>query len=235
MVVSVSDGALGFFNVNQTYEEGTKMKDLQVKVTFIEKLLGTLPNDDDVYVKFIASKSPDAETIEDEVAALGVDEVVEKGMTVFPRTADGKPFLYDYQIKGFMKDACSMLRRLGKVNESGKLTAHKKVIDGLIFVLPRQIPIIFDGDIGSCQRPLRVETAQGPRVALANSEAIPAGAHVEFTIRCYDDNHVSLIKEWFEYGLMRGIGQWRNSGCGRFEYEILGTEEEKPKKVKKAA
>ena len=220
------------------------MTDLQVRLTFTEKLLGTLPNDDEVYIKFIASKSPDAETIEDEVAALGVDEVVEKGMTVFPRTDEGRPFLYDYQIKGFFKDACSMLSRLGGksengkkkvVNESTKLTAFKKVIDGLIFVLPRQIPIIFDGEIASCQRPLRAQTAQGERVTLANSEAIPPGAYVEFSVRCFDDNHVAAVKEWLEYGLMRGLGQWRNSGCGRFEYEILNAEDEKPKKTKKAA
>ena len=79
------------------------MKELKVRLTFIEPLLGTSPNNEDVYRDFIGSKAPDAATVEDEVAALGVDAVTEKGMTVFPRMEDGTPCLYDYQIKGFSK------------------------------------------------------------------------------------------------------------------------------------
>lgn len=28
--------------------------------------------------------------------------------------------------------------------------------------------------------------------------------------------------EWLDYGKLRGLGQWRNSGKGRFTYELLG-------------
>lgn len=109
-------------------------------------MLGTWPSNQNVARDFIASKSPDAATIEDEVAALGADAVADKGMTVFPRNENGEPVLYDYQIKGFFKDSCGMLARVGgktetgkkrAVNESGKLSAYKKVIDGLIFPQPR--------------------------------------------------------------------------------------------------
>ena len=112
--------------------------------------------------EFIASKSPDANTIEDEVAALGADAVADKGMTVFPRNENGEPILYDYQIKGFFKDSCGMLGRIGgkteigkkkAVNESGKLTAYKKVIDGLIFIQPRMIPIHVNGEITGVPAP----------------------------------------------------------------------------------
>lgn len=85
------------------------MKKLHVKATFIEPVLGTWPANPNVAREFIASKSPDAATIEDEVAALGPDAVADKGMTVFPRDPDGNPIFYDYQIKGMFKDACSML------------------------------------------------------------------------------------------------------------------------------
>ena len=88
------------------------MEKIIVKVKFIEGILGTASNDKEIYSKFIASKSPDAATIEDEVAAVGVDEFVEKGTTVFPKLEDGTPYLYDYQIKGFFKDACGMLRKV---------------------------------------------------------------------------------------------------------------------------
>lgn len=42
------------------------------------------------------------------------------------------------------------------MNESGKLTAYKKIIDGLIFVGPRQIPLTLSGEMTECQRPLRL-------------------------------------------------------------------------------
>ena len=116
------------------------MKKIKVRITFIEAVLGTWPSNQNIAREFIASKSPDAATVEDEVAALGADAVADKGMTVFPRNENGDPILYDYQIKGFFKDSCGMLSRIGgksetgkkkSVNESGKLTAYKKVIDGL--------------------------------------------------------------------------------------------------------
>ena len=48
---------------------------MKVKLTFTEAILGTSPADEDIYRTFIASKAEDAATIEDEVAALGVDAV----------------------------------------------------------------------------------------------------------------------------------------------------------------
>lgn len=199
-----------------------------VRLTLTEAMLGTSPANEDIYRDFIGANAPDAQTLEEEVAALGVDAVAEKGMTVFPRDENGRPALYDYQIKGFFKDACQMLNRLTKKNEqgkkvpqnaSGKMKAYKKEIDGLIFVAPRMIPINFDGEVGICQRPLRAQTAQGERVALAMSEEVPAGATLEFEITCLDEGHLEAVREWLDYGSLRGLGQWRNSGKGRFTWE----------------
>ena len=204
------------------------MKTMFVKLTLTESMLGTSPANEDIYRDFIGANAPDAQTLEEEVAALGVDAVAEKGMTVFPRGEDGRPALYDYQIKGFFKDACQMLNRLTKKDEkgkkvpqnaSGRMKAYKKEIDGLIFVSPRMIPISFSGDIGICQRPLRAQTPQGERVALAMSEEVPAGATLEFEITCLDDGHLEAVREWLDYGRLRGLGQWRNSGKGRFVWE----------------
>ena len=208
------------------------MKKVNVKITFLEGILGTSSADPEIYTRFIGAKAPDAVSVEEEVEALGAESIVERGTTVFPRDDDGTPFLYDYQIKGFFKDACSMLSRLSEKdpetgkkkkakNESGKLTAYKKVIDGLIFVKPRKIRLESPGPVTICQRPLRAQTAQGERVALSSSEELPAGTTVTMTIICMDDNHWEAVKEWLDYGLFRGIGQWRNSGKGRFAWEVL--------------
>lgn len=196
------------------------MKSIKVKLTFTESILGTSPANEEIYREFIGSKAENAATVEDEVAALGAEAVADKGMTVFPRLDDGTPFLYDYQIKGFFKDTCGGLRKV-KGTKSEKIKAYKKEIDKLIFPEPRTIPLLFAGEIGECQRPLRAQTAQGERVSLAISEEIPAGATCEFTIVCLCDDHEAAVREWLDYGKYSGIGQWRNSGHGRLVWDEL--------------
>lgn len=196
------------------------MKEIKVKLTFTEPVFGTCPGDPDIYRAFVASNSPDAATMEDEVAAIGVDGVVEKGKTIFPKLDDGTPFFYDYQIKGFFKDTCGGLRKVKGTKSSG-IKAFKKEIDKLIFVEPRNIPILFDGEMGECCRPLRAQTMRGERVSLALSEQIPAGATCEFTVVCLCDDHEKAVREWLDYGRFSGIGQWRNSGKGRFHWEEI--------------
>lgn len=188
-------------------------------------MLGTASSNPEIHEEYIASKAPDAPTREEEVAALGAEEVFEKGMTVFPRDKDGNPILWDYQIKGFFKDACQSLRKVPG-SACGKIKSYKKEIDGLIFVAPRAIPIAFEGPITTCQRPLRAQTAQGERVALASSEAIPAGATLEFEIKLLLPDHETAIMEMLDYGKLRGFGQWRNSGKGRFDFELLERRED---------
>lgn len=198
--------------------------EMKVRLTTTEEMLGTASNDKEIHERFIASNAPDAPTREEEISAVGVEELIERSMTVFPRGKDGKPILWDYQLKGFFKDACGVLRKVSK-SKSSACKAYKKEIDGNIFVCERQIQIQFDGDITTCQRPLRAQTAQGERVALASSEAIPAGATMEFTVLCLEKSDMPLVKEWLNYGKWRGLCQWRNSGKGRFTWENLGERE----------
>jgi hypothetical protein len=61
------------------------------------------------------------------------------------------------------------------------------VEDKWLFVSPRLIPILRNGEPikeadGVFQRPLRAETMRGPRVTLACSEKIEAGATASFLI-----------------------------------------------------
>lgn len=195
------------------------MKTMKVRLEFLEEVLGTASADPEIHETYIASNAPDAPTRKEEVEALGVEEVFEKSMTIFPKEK-GIPFLWDYQIKGFFKDACGMMRKVsGSV--SSKMKAYKKEIDGLIFIKERKIPFQFGGEMGICQRPLRAQTAQGERIALSSSETIPAGATIEFEIECLVDSDMNAVVEWLDYGKLRGIGQWRNSGKGKFEWKSI--------------
>lgn len=202
-------------------QQKSAISEIKVRLTLREELLGTSSANPEIHETFIAAKAPDAITREEEVAAIGAEPVIENAMTIFPKD-DGQPFMWDYQIKGFFKDACGMLRRVPGT-KSSKLTNYKKVIDGLVFVKERRIPLVMpDGTgIGSCQRPLRAQTAQGERIALANSETVAAGTTLDFTVVVYNiakNDLAGCVMEWLEYGMLRGLGQWRNSGKGSFSF-----------------
>lgn len=193
-------------------------KSIRVRVTLTEEGLGMMPSDPNIHEEYIASRAPDAPSREEEIAAEGEEAVVTKGTTVFPRLDDGRPFCWDYQIRGMFKDAIGMLRR-SPGSACAKIKNYKKVVDGLIFVSPRKIPIDIHGqEMGDCQRPLRANTPQGERVAIAHSEAVPAGSTFEFTVNLLDAGLEDAVLECLDYGEVRGLFQWRNSGKGTFTY-----------------
>lgn len=203
------------------------MKELKVRFTFIEDVLGTASNNPEIHSDFIATNAPDAPSRQEEIEAIGIEEYEEKQMTVFPRLSEENPvpIFWNYQIKGFFKDTCSALKRCkGEdfAKESCKMSAFKKVIDGCIFVEPRKIPIdMHGGQIGNLQRPLRGQTAQGERISLANSETVPAGSTVDLTIICLSNDHEKAVIEWLNYGKWKGMGQWRNGSWGIFKWNFI--------------
>ena len=206
---------------------GIGMLKLDVRLTLTEEALGTSSSSKELHKEYIASKAPDAKSTEEEVAALDVDAVDEKGRTVFPRMVvgddDDVPFVYDYQLKGFFKDSAKMLKKVSG-SECSKVRAYKQAIDGLIFIDQRKIPwMAEDGTpahVGpTCERPLRASTPMGERIAISSSETVPAGSHLDFGIILLDKTLLPMVKECLTYGRLRGLCQWRNSGKGTFTWE----------------
>lgn len=194
------------------------MKTKHYKAVFTEGLLATKPNDEKVHETYIAAKREEgiaADELDAEARTLAEIERLEKGCTVFHRTADGTPMVWDYQIKGFLKDAIKALRR-DPDSACSKLKNYKGVIDGSVFIKPRQIPLVLpDGaTLGTCQRPLRAQTMQGERVALAQSEEAPAGTVIEFEVLTLAPGLDKALDECWEYAQLRFMGAWRNSGKG---------------------
>ena len=113
-----------------------------------------------------------------------------------------------------------MLRRVPGTACS-KVKAYKKEIDGLLFIKERKVPVEVGGDIGTCQRPLRSDGPNGSIVALANSETVPAGSTLTFTLMLMRDDMKTWVNECLDYGALRGLGQWRNSGKGRFTWSEI--------------
>jgi len=188
-------------------------KRYNLKVTFTESVLGTQPQKN-VATEFITSKALDenGNPPEDEVETLPV--ALEKGTTAFHKL-DGKPIYYDYMVKGFIKETGLVFNGLrGVKNLRSKL-------ENLVFVQPRRIELHPAGELTYCERPLRAMTAQGPRTSVARSEELPAGTWFECELEVFDGPiSEPLLRDLFDYGSRRGMGQWRNSGHGRFTFEL---------------
>ncbi len=201
-----------------------------VKLTLTEPMLGTVPKDPEIYAAYVQTKAIREakktgieltdEQLQQEVASVTEAGLEEKGWTGF-HEVDGNPILYDYVCKGFLKEACGILRRVSE-SRSSKLSAYKKVVDGMVFIKPRQITIglPWGTELGVLERPLRAQTAQGERVALARSDTAPIGTMIEFEVQVLGVVTKALLEDWFDYGQFKGLGQWRNGGYGRFTYEL---------------
>ena len=219
-----------------------KRTDIMIEITFIEPIYGSLPGDKEIYEKFIASKAPDASTrserLKEEIDSIGLNEALEKGMTGFARNRDGDPILQSYVIKGFLKAAANATNLCVAKTDKMYLTQYKAKIDKLIHVTPTgelekkdtglilEVPEDKENEaLEIAQRPLRAETAQGPRTALASSETLPEGTRLTCVITCLGDALVPYIANWLNYGKYNGLGQWRNSGKGRFTWELIEQKE----------
>ncbi len=189
----------------------------KLKVTFIEPILGSQPTRD-VASEFIAGKAG-IELPADEAATL--PEALERGTTVFHKDANGNPLIFNYVVKGFLKAAAKVLN-----GRSGMPRNLKSKVDDTVFVTPRNIELRNDtGDlkeqIDFLERPLRAETAEGPRIALARSEMLPAGVSFECGLEVIKGEITeAVLTELLDYGYHKGIGQWRNGGYGSFRYEL---------------
>lgn len=185
-----------------------------MKARFETPVLGSQPSKT-IASDFLAARAGLEEIPADELESL--PEVLEKGTTVFHRDEAGSPCLFDYQIKGFIKEAGKTFNGLRSVKNL------RSKVDSYVFVYPRMIRLRFDKhtELEYLERPLRAETMQGPRVALARSEMLAAGTWFECVVDVVEPGPITedLLKDLISYGERKGLGQWRNGGYGRFVVE----------------
>jgi len=193
-----------------------------LRIEFQEPLLGS-QSTGQIASEYISKRNGFGELPEDEIETL--PDALDKKTTVFHKDANGHPLLFNYQLKGFLKNA-------GKVN-NGRLSVDPKMknlrakVQDYVFVEPRQIKINMPAgeEITFLERPLRAETPMGPRVALARSEMIGAGAWIECGLTVLGDVITEeILRELLDYGYHQGLGQWRNAGWGSFIYQLKAEE-----------
>lgn len=195
---------------------------MTVRLDFIEDLLGSWPADPEIFSRFVASKAPSqfqADEEKDEIDSRSR----ETGLTVFPQDDVGLHF-FNYHIKGFLKEAGNNLKlQLGTKNLRSK-------IDNYVFISPRKLYLYRNGKIieqedEMLERPLRAETLKGPRMSLVSSEVVKTPCSLTFTLQLIYHPEIDRedILTLLEYGVLKGLGQWRNSGLGSFNYTITSS------------
>jgi len=197
---------------------------MKYQIEFNEPLLGTLSGNKEIAEEFINSKHPEGHS--EEESEMHPDEELEKSSTIFARDGD-KLMLWDYQFKGFLKEACEQMISSETMTKEElknyKLTQYlyKRTIDKQIFVMPRRIHLTLPEGAKTefIERPLRGQTMRGERICLARSESVPAGTKVDIEILCLNTKLEKFIPQWLKYGALLGMGQWRSSGMGRFSFK----------------
>lgn len=282
---------------------------LPVALRLFEPLLGSTSGNPNIQSEFVQKSLEDPLKRKEELAAIRsqtpegptpeeVKDAVEKTSTIFFNDEHGL-FLFDYQIRGFIKEAVRALIQLGDITGTS-LWAYKKNCDSFIFVLPRRIYLLrpdvvieklpnkglweeaqkitkWEKDrlidratvedkifadscyqrpadpkdaiegVGALERPLRGETRQGERIALARSEKIEEGAQLALTILLLtpsakaerEENEaededgkkkkrkvtaafsMDDIRNCLDYGSRKGLLQWRGGGFGRISWREL--------------
>ena len=195
------------------------------RFTGVNRILGAQAANPNVRSEYIASKAATLAKGEEENEKL--PDIDAKGLTVFLRD-DGALCLSDYVIKGFLKESLNALKsQLGIVAPASK-------VDNYVLITPAYLRFTKDGQPVTepdevYERPLRAMTMQGPRVSLSASEVITRGWEIEFTINLLENAGSAkskpltweLIEEAMNYGLFKGLGQWRNGQHGRFRWKRI--------------
>lgn len=227
-------------------------KNFQIKVQFMNPVLGTNPGKTETFTDFIFKKVgkrekqyiPAEDVVKSEQELIDRSScAVEDGTTVFCRDYTGKPCLLDYQWKGFFKEAGGLLKGHTNLFKKEEFKKPELLVEERFAIQERLIPLVLPkgATVGVIQRPIRATDMHGvTRVALSSSEIVPAGATSEFSVLLMDENDEPFLRKLLAFGRLRGTGQWRNSGYyARFktwlksgsddEWEELIPEKEFPK------
>ena len=200
------------------------------RLTGITPLLGSQAANPAVRTEYLASKAPSPAQVTEEENMIPAATADERGLTVFMRSpGDEAICIMDYALVGFFKGACKALGASNGIKQSDSK------VGTYVFVEPRVIPIMRNGEPvketdSTLERPLRAQTMQGPRVTLTSSEQVEAPWEMEITVKLIENEGTAkskpvtwdALEEALDYGRLKGLGQWRNGGWGRFEWERVG-------------
>jgi len=209
-------------------------KKYRVKVDFQNQFAAGIPEDPNRLVDFLDAKKPTKEP-EDAIPLEDLAEMIEgqtlpseEGSdeaamtTTFKVDEDGNLAYESRCVKAHLKD-CAFILSKNYLEKRGLKTA----VANRIQVGPEMLPLSRNGgflkDVDDKEiRPITVQTRQGPRTAVKIVKFVNA-PHMEFELTVLNDGVVDgqLLETLFQYGgMMKGMGQDRNMGWGRYTFEI---------------
>lgn len=204
------------------------------RLTGLTPLLGSQPASESIRTQYVAAKAPDSQLSEEERDLFEAEQLDTRGLSVFARDPDNdeRLILLDYMVRGFFKAA------FGALQSSLGVKAHKSKVDKYLFVAPRRIAIMRDGEPicdedAQFERTLRADTPKGPRTGLQASEMIdlPWSVTIELQLIPNGSTPKSPALTWenieaaLDYGQLSGLGQFRNGSFGRFSWERVEYDE----------
>lgn len=191
--------------------EAGELEIKRVKIVTMTKLLGTVAKDPKVFEDYIGVKKP-PEIMENEAETIDDPQADCVGWSGFHRNDNGL-FIYEYMIKGMLKDAGNVLKDIIGIK------ALKSKITNFVYVAPRHILLNKQEVDGTLVRPLRAPTPHGERVAITRSDFINEGLELEFFIGILKHKEITTekVNRILRHGRLMGLGQWRNAGYGRFK------------------
>lgn len=223
--------------------DGLAFKYFDLQITLLEPQLGTVPKNPEIYKKFIENLKPEDQQ-DDESKTVEARE--NQGWTGFHRDEYGV-FIYDYMLKGFLKNAGNIIK------EQMGVKALKSKIVNFVFVKPRRVHFdmtnamkneelvaylgtgeatvrVGENGLAILERPLRAETMQGPRVTLVASDVVGSGATLKAVLKVLDGPiSEKILRNIVDYGQLQGLGQWRSAGWGSFDATIEKCDEDRIK------
>lgn len=216
-----------------------------IELTFVRDILGSQPANAAILREYIKKKMLTGKTgLSGEVAAAKIeeeienrkkdpvivereeqiDELADKGLTIFHRNGEGKASICDIQLRGFFKKAFTQVGKNMKVlskkdgsDFSGDEKYRKWIGDRISFT-DQYYPL--DGEIDIYTRPIRFNRMGHEESSLKSSERLRAPQKIKFEIVT---NGVTedVIKACLEQGRFYGISEQNNAQYGMFKYQIL--------------
>jgi len=190
----------------------------------LEELIGTQFNEEE---RALAVKG-ELESLKETFKELDV-----KGTTVFFWNKEKDlPCIGAHMVYGFLKAAAEAIGRtltkkngtmLQSISYTQSIINQHVRIEEQFITFDKDIKRDENGNASYLQRSLRAMTAQGPRITLAKSEVVEAGATLHFTLKVLKNSPLTkeILTTLLSYGECVGLGQWRNAGHGMFLFEIM--------------
>lgn len=221
-------------------------KTYRATINFIRDVLGTQPADPDIRRKYIEAKFTGAgktgnagdvavakSKMEQEIENFmndkeiqdKIEEIAERGLTVFYRDNESQIALSDVILRGWFKAAFAHVAHREKWFTYGKEKKNRaenwlrKWIGERIAFHQQYIPIP-DENFYIFVRPIRIEYMGESKSSIIATETAKAPFAIQFDFSIEDDVNPEWLPQILERGKWKGMGQWNNAQWGTFTYKL---------------